>query len=566
MIPSINKIEVRKEKTKAYTLPTDYINFSGDYIEEYVNVFAMRLRKILPYRLVQISFKGKKPDIVFTKVEGLSEEEYIIKINTRSIYIESSSQRGFSNGLTTLFLLVFESNGVLKKYTITDKPAHPYRGFMMDVSRHFFPVDDIKKMIEQCGLLKLNKFHWHLSDDQGYRIESKIFPLLNTIGSKRKETNHDGIPHEGYYQQEEIRDIVKYASDRGIDVIPEIDLPGHTTALVASYPELGCNKNNIEVETKAGIFPNILCPGKDGTYEFISKLLDEVCDLFPYEYFHIGGDEVLKTNWMNCPDCKKVMDDNKLENYEQLQALMTDKIIAYLKTKNKKAICWNDAVASGRLDQSAIVQYWAEFGLKKGYTRHEVAKNRQFILSNYSYFYFDQSYAQIPLQATYSYSYFIRSIKKLPNKNILGVEAPIWTEYVSTIKEMEKLCFPRLLAVAERGWSDKKNYSKFAKNVVAYLKVLDLFEVTYTPYAEATISGINRINKLISQLEIVLSNRISTDDIVPHVPDSCVNDQEHNIIKMAAELYGVAFNKIELLILLLKLSSMQEKIKNKVKI
>ena len=562
MIPAVLKIEENESGT--YILPWNFITISGNIMEAYMQVFLARLNRISTYKLVQISIVDKGANIDFITNKNLLEEEYCITINRDGIIVETSSFHGLSNALTTLFLKIFEDKGKLKFAKISDQPLYAYRGFMLDVSRHFFPIDEVKKLIEQCALLKLNKFHWHLSDDQGFRIESKVFPQINEIGSKRKETN--GVIYSGYYSQKEIRDVVKYAQDRFIDVIPEIDIPGHTTAMIASYPELSCSKEKIEVANSAGIYSSILCPGKESTYSFLYQLLDEICNLFPYEYFHIGGDEAPKSEWKKCPDCQEVMKENDFNNYEQLQALFTMKIIAYLKTKGKKVICWNDAVASTSLDQEVVVQYWAEFGLKKGYTWKEVDKNRQFILSNYSYFYCDQSYAQIPLQATYQFSPFLRNVKKLPSENIFGIEAPLWTEYLVDGKDIEKMCFPRLLAVAERGWSNKRNYPEFMKRVLIYLDVLKAFDVEYTPYQDASLHGLKRINTLITNIEKVLGERIGDGEITPHVPDSCTNDQEHNIIKMAIELYGVGFNKFEILILLLKLSKMQQKIKSKVKL
>jgi hexosaminidase len=439
----------------------------SDAFGKSADVFAERLKKIGNYQVEKCEkgavLTGEKAD------KPVKEGGYRVKIEPEKIQVWSSSESGFSNALVSLYQMLARGNGEIPCGIFEDEPKYARRGFMLDCCRHFFSVEEIKKILEQCALLKINQFHWHLSEDQGYRIESLRFPKLNEIASYRALDAEDplvvrgickeGDRYGGYYTQQEIRDVIAYAADRQIDVIPEIDLPGHSEAALAAYPELSCTGEPGEVEGKFGIFERIFCAGKEETYTFLSELLKEVCDLFPSEYFHLGGDEAPKTQWESCPDCARVMKEQGLENYEELQAYFTARLIGYLKEYGKKPVVWNDAAASGKLDESAVLRYWVE-GEGADYTRFEIAKNRKFILSPMLRIYCDYTYEHIPLEKTLMYEPEIQG-EPIPEENILGIEAPMWTEYTPFDEDIEKMIYPRLHAAAECGWTRERNYEDF---------------------------------------------------------------------------------------------------------
>ena len=228
---------------------------------------------------------------------------------------------------------------------------------MLDCVRHFFTVEEIKKQIDMLALLKINTFHWHLTDDQGWRIKSDKYPLLTEVGGSRKQTMGDGIKVEGYYSKEDIREIVDYCKQNYINVIPEIDIPGHFRAAIAAYPHLSCFQQKTIVGEGYGISPYIACAGKQSVYDFLYDLLDEILELFPYEYIHLGGDEALKLNWITCPDCQKTIQENNLKNEEELQGYFMTKMVKYLNGKGRKVINWNDGMLGGNIQGDIVVQY-----------------------------------------------------------------------------------------------------------------------------------------------------------------------------------------------------------------
>ena len=377
------------------------------------------------------------------------------------------------------------------------QPRFAWRGMMLDCCRHFFGVEEIKKLISQLSLLKMNVFHWHLSNDQGFRIESRRFPRLNEISSFRKLDELDplvtsgerraGETYGGYYTQEEIGDVVAFAAERGVEVVPEIELPGHTTAILAAYPEFSCSQGPVEVAFTFGIHERILCAGEESVYSFLYELLDEAAALFPSRYFHIGGDEAPKSEWKKCGKCRALMAREGLKNCEQLQVYFTNRIIAHLKTLGKTAIVWNESVIEDGLDESAVVQYWMEMAPGPSYCEKEIAKGRKFIFSNQCQFYCDYSYAETPLRATLNFEPNVKGIA-VPEENVLGIEAPLWTEWLTADEEIEHMLWPRLLAVAQNAWRGKCDEESFLKEVKAYLASPDSL-LSPMPWEEATIGG-----------------------------------------------------------------------------
>lgn len=421
---------------------------------------------LIPYP-DEVKIFQNKTDINFSEISFEKEEniftkdEYKIEIKNGKISVKFSDEQGKFYAEKTLLQLK-NSGEKIPDCIISDKPQFSYRGFMLDPCRHFLTVDEIKKIVDAAAYLKMNVFHWHLSDDQGFRIESKKFPLLNEIGSYRKNSlfggTNEGQPHSGFFTHEEIKDVVEYCKERYIEVIPEIDLPGHTIAIIASYPELSCRKEKIDVCMKQGIFPEILCAGNEQVYEFIFELLDEIIPLFPSEYFHIGGDEVPKKNWKSCECCNKKIQEEKLKSFDELHGYFMNRIEDFLLSRNKTPIMWNDTLKSGKINhKTTVIQHWLH---DKKIMEDFIADGGKYIESDFFHFYSDYPYHMTPLKKVYNF-------EAEKTENLLGVETPAWSEY---IRDFDKLCymlFPRICAVAEIGWtkSENKDYDRFYENL-----------------------------------------------------------------------------------------------------
>lgn len=497
MIQFILAMKMRKEEKMNNLIPKingEYVQQEGFFIlpavltvpvcfPDTVQLFGERLKNIGAY---QIQLCEMSPCLSYCEERNFAKEAYAVSITEDMITVKASGEHGFSNALVSLYQLLAKGNGKISCGSFFDEPRYEYRGFMLDCCRHFFPLEDVKRILEYVSLLKFNKFHWHLSEDQGFRIESKRFEELNTISSYRSLCEEDpmvtegfseaGKRYGGYYTQEEIADLIAYAAKRQIEVFPEIDLPGHSVATLAAFPQLSCSGKSADVENRFGIFERIFCAGKEETFTFLEDLLDEVCALFPSPYFHIGGDEVPKKAWMNCPDCNRVMKEQGFTDYEQLQAYFTKRMIQILEKNHKIPIVWNEAAASGDLDKRAILQYWYE-DEEATYTLDEITKERKFILSNVQSFYCDYAYEHVTLQNTLLYEPQAKG-KAIPQKNILGVEAPVWTEQIPTAAKMEKLINPRLLAAAENAWTQEREYDEFMVRMQQYqnCKILNYLE------------------------------------------------------------------------------------------
>lgn len=355
--------------------------------------------------------------------------------------------------------------------------AFEHRGFMLDTVRHFSTIEEILRIIRQMAKLGLNAFHWHLSNDQGYRLESRKFPKLNEIASWRNLDELDplveqgickaGQRYGGFYNFEQVKQVVDYAAQWDIQVIPEIEMPGHAAAILAAYPEMSCEGKEAPVAATFGIHDRVFCTGKEQVYAFLTELLDEVCDLFPSDYIHIGGDESPKDAWRQCPHCRAVMAEKGYASYERLQSHFTNRIIVHLKKRGKTAIVWNESVYDGTLDKDAIVQYWMEMAPGESYLPKEFPKGRKLILSNQTPFYCDYSYAETPLRAMLMYAPNVKGVP-VPRENILGVEAVLWTEWLPTAADREKMIFPRLLAFSELAQGEKWELDDFLQNVAEF--------------------------------------------------------------------------------------------------
>ena len=366
---------------------------------------------------------------------------------------------------------------------IADAPRFAYRGMHLDVARHFFSVDEVKRYIDVMAIHKLNTLHWHLTDDQGWRIEIKRYPELTAVGSIRKATvvrkewgTYDGTPYGGFYTQDEIRDVVKYAADRGVTVIPEIDLPGHMLAALTAYPELGCTGGPYEVWGRWGVADDVLCPGREKTFEFLEGVLTEVMELFPSEYIHIDGDECPKVRWEKCPRCQAkirqlgLKDDGEHTAEHYLQSYVTDRIGKFLAQHGRRIIGW-DEILEGRAPSDAVVMSWrgSEGGIAAAKLGHDV------IMTPNSHFYFDYYQSldtdaepfgiggYIPMEQVYSYDPAFPELTPEQQKHILGVQANLWTEYVLSDEHLEYMLLPRLAALSEVQWClpETKDWNRF---------------------------------------------------------------------------------------------------------
>ena len=347
--------------------------------------FKKSMRKPMGFELIDAAEKSEDNSINLELDESLKDlnpEGYLLQITPEFISIRAPQPAGVFYGIQTLRQLLpveIESQEEVHDVEwnahclqIEDFPRFRWRGFMFDSGRHFFDVEVIKRYLDLIAFLKMNTFHWHLTEDQGWRIEIDKYPKLTEVGSKRTDTQIGGWTskktrgksHEGYYTKEDIRDVVQYAEERFIRVIPEIDVPGHSSAAIASYPELGCTKNSISVPTKFGILKDVYCAGQESTYEFLENIIDEVLELFPSELIHIGGDEVPKKHWKECPICNRKMKEEKLGNYHELQAYFTERIAKYIISKGRRVIGWNE-ILTHNTDRNIIGQYWSITGKKQ---------------------------------------------------------------------------------------------------------------------------------------------------------------------------------------------------------
>ena len=348
-----------------------------------------------------------------------------------------------------------------------------HRGFMLDVSRHYMPPEEIKKLLDAARILGLNRMHWHLTDDQGWRIEIRKYPELTEKGSVRGWSCFGGTPiwerNSGFYTQEEIRDLVAYAAERGIEIIPEIEIPGHAAAMLAACPQLACRKDNTgrrwkdRVEISGGIFPSLVCAGNPETLPFQKDVLDEVTELFPFPMVHIGGDEAVKVRWRRCPDCQKRIREENLSSEDALQRRLVLQIGEYLSGKGRKTIVWNDVLAGGLPPPYFIVQQWMG---GEAATRAFMDGGGSVIRSDNTYFYMDYPYGEIDVGR-------IREMPVIPDyakgleDRLLGFECPLWTERVTSLERAAWLLFPRLTAVSCRLSGEKLSGRAFMEKVAA---------------------------------------------------------------------------------------------------
>ncbi len=460
--------------------------------EAEAEVFASRIRRIPgreDFALVPEGDEKAFPITVSLRNNDAKDAEgYCLRIAPDHIDIDAADREGAIWALTTLFELLRENGGeTLPCGEITDAPDLHWRGFLLDSCRHFFPVETVKSMIEQCSLRKINRLHWHLSDDQGFRIESKKYPKLNSHSSWW--INPDGSRYGGYYTQEELRDVVAFARARGVEVVPEIDMPGHVTAIVSAYPELSCSGQPADVPSMGGIHPRIFCAGKDETIAFAKDLIDEVLPIFPFPYFHIGGDEAPKGEWEACPHCQARMRALGLADEEELQAWFTEELTAHLASRGKTAIGWNEILKSGKVSEQTVVQYWAEEGEEDNYCGAAFDTGRKCVYTNSAFLYLDSIPALLPLRKVYQVKPVVKAGTTVPADSLLGMECPLWAEMIETKERLEQMAFPRIFAMVQRAWGSAPAYEAFVEDVENEMKLLDADGIAHFTLEEADISG-----------------------------------------------------------------------------
>jgi hexosaminidase len=455
--------------------------------------------------------KTPTASVIFRSNAALGVEAYMLEVTPRLLLIEASSEKGFFYALETLKQLLppeyYGSVKVTAEWTvscmrITDTPHMGYRGFMLDVSRYFMPKDHLLKMIDYLAMIKINYLHLHLVDDNGWRIEIKKYPRLTDIGAFRvnrenyfsmRENPISGEPttEGGYYTQDDIREIIAYAGKKQIEVIPEIEMPAHTNSSLAAYPGLTCPHIQHDLNVLPGIGGHsssvIYCAGNDEVFNFLQDVIDEVCELFPSRYFHLGGDEAWKENWKKCPLCQKRIQDNNLKNEEELQSYFLKRVNAYLKTKKRIMIGW-DEVADSQIPEGAVIMGWRGLGnaaLKAADQGHSIIMTpaHKLYLIRYQgpqwfepFTYFGNN----TLEDVYKYNPF-ETMTSEQAQMVMGVQGSLWTEFVRNNQDVEYLAFPRLTALAEIGWTkpENQNWERFLANLDELTARYDLLGLNY---------------------------------------------------------------------------------------
>jgi len=432
---------------------------------------------------------------------GLGKEAYNLTVTPKGVVLVASAPNGLFYGVQTLIQLMPPSKKqlaevVLPAVEIKDSPRFVWRGLHLDVGRHFMPKDFVLKYIDYMAMHKFNTFHWHLTEDQGWRIEIKKYPKLTEIGSVRKETlvghgrnpkNYDGTPYGGFYTQEDVKQIVAYAAERYITVVPEIEMPGHSLGALAAYPQLGCTGGPYEVATRWGVFDDVYCAGKEETYAFLQDVISELIPLFPGQYFHIGGDECPKTRWKKCPLCQKRMKDEGLTTEHELQSYFVQRMEKFLNEKGKKLIGWDEILEGGLAPNAAVMSWRGEEGGIAAAKQHHFV-----VMTPVKFCYFDYYQADsktqplaiggfLPLEQVYNYDPVPSALTEEEGTYIMGAQGNVWTEYMKTPEYVEYMVYPRAAALAEVVWSPKasKNYAGFKNRMLNQLKRYDVYGINY---------------------------------------------------------------------------------------
>lgn len=513
-------VELQEDKSGSFSLTGKTAIVAGDERTKNATAFLNGyLKKYYGFSL-PVKNKGKQAGGLQLIIDSTNAPEggYALEVNNNGAVVRAADGQGIFYGIQTLIqLLPTERAKTLSVpfVKISDKPRFQYRGLHLDVGRHFFPVEFVKRYIDYIALHKMNYFHWHLTDDQGWRIEIKKYPELTKVGGYRNGTiigHHPGTGNDnkrygGYYTQEEVKDVVKYAADRYITVVPEIEMPGHSSAAIAAYNWLSCfpsentviphhpsavslQKKGKLVQEQWGVFEDVFCAGNDSTFSFLQNVIDEVLELFPSKYIHVGGDESPKDNWKRCPRCQKRIKDENLKDEHELQSYFIQRMEKHLNNKGRTLIGW-DEILEGGLAPNAIVMSWRgeEGGVAAAKQNHEV------IMTPGSHVYFDHSQLKpddsltiggyTTLEKVYSYEPVPKELPKENEQFIWGAQANLWTEYISNTSKVEYQIFPRASALSEVLWSpkDARDWNNFKSRLPAQAARYELWKANYAKKA-----------------------------------------------------------------------------------
>ena len=514
VVPFPNDVEVLNGEFDAAGAAFHYSSEMDESSVNLVKAFAAQLSLVSAQESAVAEGAGES-GFVFILNSQLPEEAYTLSVDSKCVKVEASSLRGFNYAIQTIKQMlpveIYAKTPASADWTIpcvkiNDAPRFGYRGLHLDESRHFFGMEEVKRYLDIMAVHKLNTLHWHLTDDQGWRIEIKKYPELTAIGSKRSGTcvkkdfsSTDGIPYgEGmWYTQDQIREIIAYAAAKGIDIIPEIDLPGHMLAALTAYPELGCTGGPYHVWTRWGISDDVLCAGNEKVYEFLENVLAEVAELFPSEYVHVGGDECPKVRWEKCPKCQAKIrqlgytdkDGQKAEHF--LQSYVISRMEKFLNSKGKKIIGW-DEILEGEVAPNATIMSWRgeTGGLRAVRMGHDA------IMTPNTYFYIDYYQSMdiknepfgiggyLPIEWCYTYEPYAEGMTDEEKSHILGVQANMWTEYVATPEHLEYMVLPRLAALAEVQWceAERKDWDRFQDSADEFCRIYETMGYNYATH------------------------------------------------------------------------------------
>lgn len=516
VIPQPRSVNMQKGAPFLLQSSTVITYTAGNDMQRNATFLSQWINELTGVKLGVQATKGKAKSVISLVIDAKAKdinntEGYAINITNKGIVVRGKTAAGVFYGCQTLrktmpALKNADGTAVIEMpaVAITDEPRFGYRGMHLDCSRHFYKASFVKQYIDMIALHNMNRFHWHLTDDQGWRFAVDKYPKLATIASQRNGTmlGHcpnviDHTPYGGYYTDEEIKDIIKYAADRYITIIPEVDMPGHMMAVLAAYPELGCTGGPYETAMRWGIFEDILCAGNPKSYEFLEAVLDKVCDLFPSRYIHIGGDEAPRTRWEKCPKCQAIIAKDGIvakdghSKEALLQGYLTHKVQAYLEAKGRRIIGWDELLGCD-VDTTATIMSWrgSEPGAKGAKLGHDV------IMTPMPHCYFDFYQTKdirnepvaignfLDVAKVYAMQPVADGLSPEAAKHIIGVQANVWTEYITCPEYVEYMILPRMAALAEVQWmpESQKNFDAFKKRITSFRSIYDHYGWTVAPH------------------------------------------------------------------------------------
>ena len=516
VIPQPRSVNMQKGAPFLLQSSTIITYTAGNDMQRNATFLSQWINELTGVKLGVQATKGKAKSVISLVIDAKAKdinntEGYAINITNKGIVVRGKTAAGVFYGCQTLrktmpALKNADGTAVIEMpaVAITDEPRFGYRGMHLDCSRHFYKASFVKQYIDMIALHNMNRFHWHLTDDQGWRFAVDKYPKLATIASQRNGTmlGHcpnviDHTPYGGYYTDEEIKDIIKYAADRYITIIPEVDMPGHMMAVLAAYPELGCTGGPYETAMRWGIFEDILCAGNPKSYEFLEAVLDKVCDLFPSRYIHIGGDEAPRTRWEKCPKCQAIIAKEGIvakdghSKEALLQGYLTHKVQAYLEAKGRRIIGWDELLGCD-VDTTATIMSWrgSEPGAKGAKLGHDV------IMTPMPHCYFDFYQTKetrdepvaignfLDVAKVYAMQPVADGLSPEAAKHIIGVQANVWTEYITCPEYVEYMILPRMAALAEVQWmpESQKNFDAFKKRITSFRSIYDHYGWNVAPH------------------------------------------------------------------------------------